>query len=107
MESLASVLLFTGPATLLIGIAALLFSLASVPADRRSSLVGPSLLIAVALSLIGYFAGKSLGIEFFCNRQDAGNLCGLAGFFGTGPLGAGLLLIFQALAIYSGRRRAP
>lgn len=37
---------------------------------------------------IGFFFGMIKGIDWACSGPDPGNLCGLAGVFVTGPLGA-------------------
>ncbi len=56
----------------------------------------PSLLryfgFAGLCGLVAYLAGALLGIELGCAAVDAGNLCGVWGALGAGPLLAGVVL---------------
>ncbi len=57
--------------------------------------------IRVRDGLVFLVAGYALGVDRFC-KPNAGNLCGLAGVFGTGPLGfaagsLGYALLFRWL----------
>jgi drug/metabolite transporter (DMT)-like permease len=61
---------------------------------------------AFALGLAGFVAGMILGILAFCSAEDAGNLCGLAGVFGTGPLLAAIAAIAYAHFWARSARRA-
>lgn len=57
---------------------------------------------ALKLTIVGFvalFVGAALGVAVFCSSEKMGNLCGLGGVFGSGPLLAGI-----ALAIYAYRR---
>jgi hypothetical protein len=42
------------------------------------------------------FVGTALGIAVFCSSEKMGNLCGLGGVFGLGPLLAGISLVIHA-----------
>lgn len=66
-------------------------------APNRGGMFSP---IVFALSIggaaiIGYVIGVPLGIQFACSMENAGNLCGLAGYFLLGP---SLALIAALLA---------
>jgi hypothetical protein len=41
---------------------------------------------------IGYGAGAAIGIGIACSTPRGGNLCGLMGIFGVGPLLAGIAM---------------
>lgn len=56
-------------------------------------------LLACALGALLWVPGCKLGIDEYCFASDAGNLCGLAGVFGTGPL-AFSLTAFAYAAIF-------
>jgi hypothetical protein len=47
---------------------------------------------AVVVGLAALVVGTGLGIAVFCASADSGNLCGLGGVFGSGPLLAGIAL---------------
>jgi hypothetical protein len=80
---------------LLTGVVATIFFYVGL---RRSHPDGaiPSLIryfaIAVLLGFAAYFVGAMAGIFAACNSPKAGNLCGIWGALGTGPLLSGLVL---------------
>jgi hypothetical protein len=45
------------------------------------------LLKIAACALLGGFLGLTGGVGYACSGDNAGNLCGLFGFFLTGPIG--------------------
>lgn len=56
------------------------------PASRKRAAFLRYLLRAAGAGAAGYLAGAAAGILVACRPEDAGNLCGLAGVFGAGPL---------------------
>lgn len=48
--------------------------------------------VAVVTAVVAQVAGAFAGIAVMCSSPDAGNLCGIWGALGTGPLLAGLVL---------------
>jgi hypothetical protein len=80
---------------LLTGVVATIFSYVGL---RRSFSDGavPSVIryfaIAVLLGFAAYFVGTMAGIFAACNSPKAGNLCGIWGALGAGPLLSGLAL---------------
>ena len=56
---------------------------------------------------VAFVAGAAIGIAVFCAPDDAGNLCGLGGVFGLGPLLAGLGIAISAHFRVKGARDAP
>lgn len=90
-------------AIMLIGPTALLAALISVPLyylsyryaaePKQQPSVVRYLLTAVGVGTMAYVVGAIAGIAAACAPVNAGNLCGLAGVFGVGPL-------FSAVAIF-------
>jgi hypothetical protein len=66
----------------------------SLDSGKRVSFFG-YLSGAFGAGVAGYFIGAALGIGAACYPEDAGNLCGLAGVFGAGPL-----LSASAIGVY-------
>ena len=99
MEALMSVLLLAGPLCALRGVAlaaaCLLKQLARGP---RAGVLGHAA-VALALGVGGWLVGGSLGLWALCAPANAGNLCGLGGVLGSGPLVAGLVLALWAWRI--------
>lgn len=63
----------------------------------------------VALALlaggVAYVVGTAIGIWAACSSANAGNLCGLTGVFGVGPvLAAGAITTYGYLSTRSARR---
>lgn len=48
--------------------------------------------LAVVAAIVAHVAGAFAGIAVMCSSADSGNLCGIWGALGTGPLLAGLVL---------------
>ena len=85
-------LIAVGPVALLL---ALLFAPAWYLLCRRPARDGDAVWWPYVLQLVfwatgGFFTGMLLGIALACAPADAGNLCGLVGVFGLGPLMAAL-----------------
>ncbi len=89
-------LIYIGPIILVVSVIALpifylLYSRASEPKAPLS--IPKYVLSTVVLGLVAFVIGTMLGIATACLPADAGNLCGLVGIFGSGPLVAGLALL--------------
>lgn len=54
-----------------------------------------------------YGIGLPLGIAVACSSPDAGNLCGLAGFFFYGPIFAATAAIVAPLILWVIAKRSP
>jgi len=52
---------------------------------------------ALAAGAATFIAGAAVGVAVFCASASAGNLCGLGGIFGTGPLLSGVCVGWYAL----------
>ncbi len=89
-------LIYIGPIILVVSIIALpifyfLYLRASEPKASLSIL--KYVLSAVVLGLVTFVIGTMLGIAAACQPANADSLCALVGFFGSGPLVAGLALL--------------
>ena len=99
-----------GPIVFVLG---LLFALACLVLERLApgSKKGISLLryvlVVLAIGLVAFVAGTALGIAAFCTTASSGNLCGLGGVFGVGPLVSGLCISGYAYFWLRGARAAP
>lgn len=61
----------------------------------------------LATGVAAFVAGSVLGIAAFCADASSGNLCGLGGVFGVGPLFSGLCISGYAYFWLRGTRDAP
>jgi hypothetical protein len=62
-------------------------------------------LILIVCAPIAYVFALSFGIELACVWYPSGNLCGLVGFFITGPLAASVTIILVAKLLGGSRKR--
>jgi hypothetical protein len=49
-------------------------------------------LVVLAIGAVAFIGGSVLGIAAFCSDASSGNLCGLGGLFGVGPMLAGVCI---------------
>ena len=88
-------LFILGAVALLVGLMTLVFCFVFIrratPAVRAPSLAR-YFGFAGLYGLVAYLAGAMLGIKMGCGAPDAGNLCGIWGALGAGPLLAGIVL---------------
>ncbi|KKW67183.1 hypothetical protein AAV94_11715 [Lampropedia cohaerens] len=102
MADLFNLLIKIGPIALSLGVtvsvALAILGFARRSADKAKWL-GRYVLGLTMVGLVAMFVGAGSGIAVFCTSEKMGNLCGLGGVFGSGPLLAGI-----ALAIYAYRR---
>jgi hypothetical protein len=64
-------------------------------------------LLALAVGAGAYVIGTIVGIAAACSSTSAGNLCGLVGVFGAGPLLAAVAIFVYAHLWAKNARRAP
>lgn len=107
MESQMGTAFLVGLTMFAIGLVGSLVSLALLLSSPGKPRAISRVLIALGLGLGGFLVGTWLGIEYFCSPSNAGNLCGLGGFFGTGPFLSGLGLILGAVLMLKARDSAP
>lgn len=109
MNALLNFSMSAGP--VILGLALILLpmfylsSRASKPSKKHLPL--PFYLFAsLGSGVLFYGVGTAAGIGLACSAENAGNLCGLAGFFGLGPLLAGPAIAGTALWLLRQSRRA-
>jgi len=99
MTDVFNLLIKIGPVTLLLGlimsIALAVFGVTRQHDDRPRWL-GRYVLMSVVIGFAALFIGAALGIAVFCSSEKMGNLCGLGGVFGSGPLLAGIALVINS-----------
>jgi hypothetical protein len=110
MGNLLNPVISIGPVVLVLGLlsalACLLFcSFAAEPRKDASRL--RYVLVVLAIGVVAFVAGTALGIAAFCSDPSSGNLCGLGGVFGVGPLLSGLCMGGYAYSWLWGARNAP
>jgi len=76
-----------------------------VEPERRVPVIGYVLAVIIAGAIGGYF-GLFFGVERACSVPKPGNLCGLWGFFVTGPLAFSLAVLLIGIVV-STIRPAP
>jgi hypothetical protein len=62
--------------------------------------------VVAAIGVAAFVAGAALGIAAFCSFAGSGNLCGLGGVFGVGPLVSGICIGGYAYLWLKGTRGA-
>lgn len=103
-------LISIGPLALLaalIAVPLLYLSYRTAPEPKRPLFLLRYLLLTGAAGVVGYVIGAAVGIAVFCSAVDAGNLCGLAGVFGTGPLSAAVAMVLYAHTTTQRARQSP
>jgi hypothetical protein len=64
-------------------------------------------LTTLVVGALAYVIGTIVGISAACSTASAGNLCGLAGVLGVGPLLSAVTILFYAHCWARNARRAP
>ncbi len=107
MADVFNLLIKTGPVVLLSGLIVSM-ALAAFGCARRDNgrarWFGRYVLGAGVTGIAALFAGTALGIAVFCSSEKMGNLCGLGGVFGSGPLLTGIALVIHACRRVLGTR---
>ena len=102
MDHVLNALIKFGPGILFLALvlATVYAALGRIPRDNQGERrLGRYVLGLSVVGTVAFIAGAALGIAVFCSPDNAGNLCGLGGVFGSGPLLAGI-----AIAIYAHRQ---
>lgn len=106
LEGQLTAALYVGPAVFLLGLAVATVSLALLLSSPGKAYALRCTLITFGLVVAGFLSGAALGIGYFCSSNEAGNLCGLGGVLGTGPLLSGLCMFGGAALARKARRPA-
>jgi len=109
MRDLSSVFMILGPISPIAALVCVFHSYDRhcnrISPDRRVPVVVYALAVIICGAITGYF-GLFWGIEHACDGPTAPNLCGLWGFFVTGPIALALGMCAIGLALFL-TRRAP
>ena len=110
MNVVFSFLLSAGPVALVAALIAVpvYYVLHRNPPEPRQPLsLARYLMACLVAGALGYGAGTMAGIFVACSLPDAGNLCGLVGVFGSGPLFAAVAVFVYAHRRVNRMRKAP
>jgi hypothetical protein len=77
------------------------------PDPKKEVSVMRYVLVALAVGAVAYVIGTIVGIAVACSPAHAGNLCGLVGVFGVGPLLAAAAILMYAHFWAKNARQAP
>jgi hypothetical protein len=77
------------------------------PDPKKEVSVVRYVLVALAVGAGAYVIGTIVGIAVACSPANAGNLCGLVGVFGVGPLLAAAAILMYAHFWAKNARQAP
>jgi hypothetical protein len=100
MGALLNLVISVGPIVLglgllLAGVCIAVRRLAPARGVRTSTL--RFILRAFVVGVVAFVAGTAVGIAAFCSSASSGNLCGLGGIFGIGPILSGVCVGWYAL----------
>lgn len=110
MDFLLRAVMTLGPPAL--GIALILLpvfylSWRAAPEPKKPLSLLVFLLLSGGAGVLAFWAGMAAGIFMACSVEKPGNLCGLVGVFGLGPLVAGFVIAGVAHRLSRNARRAP
>jgi hypothetical protein len=106
MNSALSVAMSIGPVSLLIALLALpiyYVSYRSAPQPKKEVSLARYAGMSLLTGVVAFIVGTTLGVWVACSPADAGNLCGLSGFLGVGPLLSAVAILYY---VHSWRRGA-
>ncbi|MCW5575463.1 MAG: hypothetical protein KIT13_05155 [Burkholderiales bacterium] len=108
MNALIRTAMSVGP--VLLGLALLLLpvfylSWRSARAPKKGLPLPFYLFASLGSGVLMYGVGTAAGIWLACSSPGSSNLCGLAGFFGLGPLLSGLVIVATAFWLVRNARR--
>lgn len=78
----------------------------NAPEPKQSLSILRYIGLTVGAAVVGFFVGTMAGIFAACSSASSGNLCGLFGVFGVGPIASALAIFFTARTLTRQARRA-
>jgi len=99
-----------GPIAFLLRLACLPFFYTnhrSAPLPKKRLSVGQYVFTVFVVGLLAFVVGTATGVIAACGQENAGNLCGLGGFLGTGPLFSALAMMLAAYIVTRRARLSP
>jgi hypothetical protein len=109
MENLLNSAIRIGPIVLGLGLLCAVVCIGihlSTPHPKAGMSLLRFIALALVIGVVAYVAGAAIGIAAFCSAAGSGNLCGLGGVFGAGPLLSGICIGGFACLWLRGTRRA-
>lgn len=79
----------------------------SAPMPKKPLSVAQYLFAIIVFGVLAFFAGSYMGISIACGEESAGNLCGLIGVLGVGPMFCGVAMMLTAYVVTRRARMAP
>jgi hypothetical protein len=95
MENLLNSAITVGPIVLGLGLllaAGCGLAYLVAPGPKAGTVLLRFVLLTAAIGIAAFVAGTGVGIAVFCALPASGNLCGLGGVFGIGPILSGLAM---------------
>ena len=102
MNTTLQIIMKIGPIVFLGALIALPFlyaSYRSAPPPKKPPSVAQYVFLIFVFGVLAFLTGIYTGITMACEQKNAGNLCGLVGFLGTGPLFSGIAMLLVATII--------
>jgi len=110
MESLIRAVMTLGPPVFGLGLILLpvfYLSWRAAPEPKKPLSLMVYLLLSLGAGALAFWGAMVAGIFIFCSVEKAGNLCGLVGIFGLGPLLSGVVIAGVAYFLSQNAKRAP
>jgi len=79
----------------------------SAPMPKKPLSVAQYLFAIIVFGVLAFFAGSYAGISIACGEESAGNLCGLMGVLGLGPMFCGVAMMLTAHVVTRRACMAP
>lgn len=79
----------------------------AAPQPKKSLSLLVFLLLSLGAGVLAFWLGMAAGIFIACTVEKPGNLCGLVGVFGLGPLLSGIVIAGVAHRLSRNAKRAP
>lgn len=79
----------------------------SAPEPKLALSIFRYIALIAAAAVAGYVGGTMAGIFAACSSASSGNLCGLIGVFGVGPIVSALAIFFTARFLTRQAQRTP
>ena len=102
--------MLVGPIALLAAVvllAAFYLTYRRAPEPKRQLSAVRYVALAFLAGAVAYVVGTAVGIWAACSSESAGNLCGLTGVFGVGPVLAAVAITAYGYLSTRHARRAP
>jgi hypothetical protein len=79
----------------------------AAPEPKKPLSLMTFLLLSLGAGVLAFMVGMATGIFIACSVRNPGNLCGLVGVFGLGPLLSGIVIAGVTYVLSRNAKRAP